>query len=88
MDFQIKNKLTMKTEIGFFQDGTGAKSANRLIFVIGSIFTMGMCIYFAATGNSPAMVLAYLAGSQGSFTAMKLGQKSMETKEVIPETNK
>jgi hypothetical protein len=70
----------MKATIGFFQEKAGENSATRLIFVIGSIWAMGMSVYFAVHGTDPAVILAFFAGTEGSMAGLKLGQKAMEKK--------
>lgn len=65
---------------GFFQESPGQNSATRLIFVIGSIWAMGMSVYFAFNGTEPATILAFFAGAEGSMAGLKLGQKVMEGK--------
>lgn len=70
----------MKGNTGIFQESDGVQSSTRLIFVIGSIWAMAMSTYFAIHGTEPAVILAFFAGTEGSLTGLKLGQKIMENK--------
>jgi len=67
-------------KIGFLQEEEGVFSVNRLIFMVGSFWTMALVTYFALTGSSTGEVLAVFAGMQGTLIGLKLGQKAMETK--------
>ena len=73
----------MKATTGFFQEKAGENSATRLIFVIGSIWTMGMCIYFALHGTEPAVILAFFAGSSPQLITNCINKKRRMGKKRI-----
>lgn len=70
----------MKATTGFFQEKEGQNSATRLIFVLGSLWTMIMGSFFAIQGTEAPIVLMFMSGSQATFGGIKLGQKIMENK--------
>jgi len=73
----------MKT--GFLEESGGNKSANRLVFVVGSFWNFLLCSYFALQSVDPTTILAVFAGIEGALTGLKLGQKVMEKKQLKTE---
>jgi len=69
-------------KIGFLEEAEGVKSASRLIFVIGSIWNMLLCTYLILKDVDSTAMLAVFGTLQGVFTAIKLGQKAMEKRDV------
>lgn len=67
--------------MGFLTEPSGTNSAARLIFVIGSIWTMLLCTYFAVFTDitSTALVIMFSA-METVWVGLKLGQKPMEQK--------
>jgi len=68
-------------KLGFFTDANGEHSSTRLIFVIGSVWNMGLCSYLVIFGEIGAGALvATFSAIEGVWVGLKLGQKPMETK--------
>jgi len=65
---------------GFFKEDNGNLSSNRLVFVIGSVWTMSLCTYLAIHGIEPGALVATFSALQGVFVGLKLGQKPLEKK--------
>ncbi len=66
--------------MGFLKETTGGLSSNRLIFMIGSIWTMATTTLLLFMDVDIPMVIAYFSALQGVWVALKLGQKPMENK--------
>jgi len=67
--------------MGFLTEPTGSDSAARLIFVIGSIWTMMLCTYFAIfTDITPTALVIMFSAMETVWVGLKLGQKPMEQK--------
>jgi alkyl hydroperoxide reductase subunit AhpC len=67
---------------GFFEEAPQQKSANRLVFIVGSFWVMAFCSYLAvASKGNPAEVLSVYVALQGVLTGGKLVQKNMEKNE-------
>jgi len=54
------------------------KSSTRLVFVVGSFWAMAITTYLAFESISPAVLLAFYSGIQGTLIGLKLGQKQQE----------
>ena len=70
----------MDKKSGFFKEEGGSFSSARLIFAIGSVWTMALCSYLAFNGAEPGALVATFSALQGVFVGLKLGQKPMEAK--------
>ena len=71
----------MDARIGFLKGADGGYSSTRLIFVIGSIWNMGLCSYLVIFGDIGAGALvATFSAIEGVWVGLKLGQKPMEEK--------
>ena len=68
----------MADKIGFMSENSGQKSMTRIIFMVGSVWSMGLTTYLAMTGTEPGVLLAVFGTLQGSYIGLKLGQKPME----------
>ena len=67
--------------MGFLTEPSGNNSAARLIFVIGSIWTMLLCTYFAIFSEITATALVIMFSAMETvWIGLKLGQKPMESK--------
>lgn len=69
-------------KIKFLQEAPNKNSANRLIFVLGSFWNMGMttALAFAFDGITTAGLLAFFTGVQSVFVGLKVLQKPNENK--------
>ena len=68
-------------EVGFLKSADGEYSSTRLIFVIGSVWNMGLCTYLVIFGEIGAGALvATFSAIEGVWVGLKLGQKPMENK--------
>lgn len=68
-------------EVGFLKGADGGYSSTRLIFVIGSVWNMGLCSYLVIFGDIGAGALvATFSAIEGVWVGLKLGQKPMEEK--------
>ena len=63
---------------GFLKDGDGGFSSTRLIFVIGSVWAMGITTYLATRGVDIPVLIAFFSAVEGVWVGLKLGQKPME----------
>lgn len=72
----------MKTALSkiflFFCEDDGRPSSQRLIFVIGSLYTMFMGWWVYSVTKDFAATIAVVTALSGVFGAQKLIQKSME----------
>jgi hypothetical protein len=68
--------------IGFLSESDGGKSSARLIFVIGSVWTMGVTTYLATKGVDVPVLIAFFSAVEGVWIGLKLGQKPMENKKT------
>jgi hypothetical protein len=67
--------------MGFLKESNGTDSAARLIFVIGSIWTMLLCTYFAVFSEiQPTTLVIMFSSMEAVWIGLKLGQKPMEQK--------
>ena len=66
--------------MGFLSESTGVSSAARLIFVIGSVWTMLLCSFFAIKGIEPVTLVIVFSSMEAVWIGLKLGQKPMEQK--------
>lgn len=67
--------------MGFTKDEKGNDSSARLIFIIGSIWAMGMTSALAFYTKLPiGELIAFYGSIQGILIGLKLGQKPMEDK--------
>jgi hypothetical protein len=72
----------MNMNVGFLKGADGGYSSTRLIFVIGSVWNMGLCTYLVIAGEiSPGALVATFSAIEGVWVGLKLGQKPMENKE-------
>jgi hypothetical protein len=78
----------METEnkIKFFTDESGGQSSTRLIFVIGSVWSMGLTTFLAVRGIDIPVLIAFFSAVQGVWVGLKLGQKPMERKKNEAKT--
>ena len=73
----------MKTN--FWDEAPGIRSANRLIFIIGSIWNFAIITFLAIKLLPEAKIsvgdlIALFSAIQGILVGLKLGQKAMEPK--------
>jgi hypothetical protein len=68
----------METKLGFLREVGGGYSSTRLIFVIGSIWAMGLTTYMAIKEASVPSLIALFSALEGVWVGLKLGQKPME----------
>jgi hypothetical protein len=66
--------------MGYLQEPNGSNSAARLIFVIGSIWTMLVCSFLVWKEIEPLTLIAVFSAMEGVWIGLKLGQKPMEQK--------
>ena len=67
--------------MGFLTEANGRDSSARLIFVIGSIWTMMLVTYFAIfTDTTPTTLIIVFSSTEAVWVGLKLGQKPMEQK--------
>lgn len=66
--------------MGFLTESNGRNSAARLIFIIGSIWTMFICSFLVFKETDPVTVIAVFSALEGVWIGLKLGQKPMEQK--------
>lgn len=62
----------------FFKERNGQSSSTRLIFFIGSFWTMAITTYLAVAGETTGSLIAFFSAVMGVFVGLKLGQKPME----------
>ena len=67
---------------GFLSTPDGGRSSTRLIFVIGSAWTMGITTYLAIQGVDVPVLIAFFSAIEGVWVGLKLGQKPMENKKT------
>jgi hypothetical protein len=70
----------MEQKVGFLQAHDGGKSSTRLIFVIGSVWAMGLTTFLAVQGIEVPVLIAFFSAIEGVWIGLKLGQKPMEGK--------
>lgn len=70
----------MDKKLGFLKEEGGTFSSTRLVFVIGSVWNMGLCTYLVLNGIEAGALVATFSALQGVFVGLKLGQKPMEGK--------
>lgn len=66
--------------MGFLKEASGGHSSARLIFIIGSIWTMLITSYLAIKDVDIPVLIAFFTAVEGVWVALKLGQKPMEQK--------
>jgi len=66
--------------MGFLRETSGGYSSNRLIFIIGSIWTMAITTFLVTSEVDTTTVIAFFAAVEGVWVGLKLGQKQMEQK--------
>ena len=66
--------------MSFLREATGGFSSARLIFIIGSIWTMGITTYLAMQDIEIPVLIAFFSAVEGVWVGLKLGQKPMEQK--------
>jgi hypothetical protein len=66
--------------MGFLKEATGGYSSNRLIFIIGSLWTMAITTFLVTSDVETTTVIAFFAAVEGVWVGLKLGQKQMEQK--------
>jgi len=72
----------IKKSARFLSEATGGFSSARLIFIIGSIWTMGMTTLLAIQGAEPMLLVAFFGPTEAVWVGLKLGQKPMEEKKT------
>ena len=71
----------MEDKQGYLKEENGQRSSMRLIFIIGSLWSMAFTTFLALGDKvEPGILVAVFGSLQGTYIAMKLGQKPMETK--------
>jgi hypothetical protein len=68
----------MAEKIGLLNENNGQKSMTRVVFLLGSIWAMALTTFLAITGTEPGILIAVFGSLQGTYVALKLGQKPME----------
>ena len=76
--------MNMQTILGFFKEGGGDLSSQRLVFVIGSLYAMSMGAWVFAATHDYVALLATVPALAGVFAAGKVIQKPMEKKQDNP----
>jgi len=67
--------------MGYLKEENGRSSSTRLMFFIGSAWTMLICSYLVVIKDiTPASLIATFTAMQGVWIGLKLGQKPMEQK--------
>lgn len=64
--------------MGFLKEASGGYSSARLIFIIGSAWSMAMTSYLAVQGTDVPTLIAFFTAVEAVWVALKLGQKPME----------
>ena len=73
----------------FFEEDNGRFSSMRLVFIIGTAWSMFMTTYLVIGSEAdPTTALAFFSAVEGVFAGFKLGQKPMEIKEDTVKTEK
>lgn len=62
----------------FLKENNGQSSSTRLIFFVGSMWTMAITTYLTFKGSPIGELIAFFSAVMGVFGAIKLGQKTME----------
>ena len=68
----------MENKMGFLREAGGGYSSTRLVFIIGSVWNMGLCSYLAFNGADIPGLIALFSAIEGVLIGLKLGQKPME----------
>lgn len=72
--------------VKFWEEEAGQQSSTRLIFLIGSVWLMGITTYMATKPNASAMELAaFFTGIFVVLAGSKLVQKGQEAKPDLPK---
>jgi hypothetical protein len=66
--------------MALLREPNGEFSSARLIFIIGSIWTMLMTTYLAWQGATHLELVAFFGPVEAVWVGLKLGQKPMEQK--------
>lgn len=74
----------MNDKKGYLKEDNGMKSSMRLIFIVGSLWSMAFTTMLALSGMDSGILIAVFGSMQGTYIAMKLGQKPMEQKTPKP----
>jgi hypothetical protein len=82
LPLSLKEKVmgTEKGIVGFLSTSDGGRSSTRLIFVIGSVWAMGLTTFLAVQGIEVPVLIAFFSAVEGVWIGLKLGQKPMENK--------
>lgn len=73
--------FTQDNNMEFFKEENGRDSSARLIFIIGMIWSMLFTTILTFVAQlEVTSIIALFSANSGVFIALKLGQKSMETK--------
>ena len=72
--------MSNEKQMRFFTDESGGQSSTRLIFVIGSVWTMGVTTFLATQGVEIPVLIAFFSAVEGIWVGLKLGQKPIEKK--------
>lgn len=68
----------MADKIGFLREDNGNVSSARIVFMVGSLWTMGITSYLATQGVDVPVLIAFFSAVEGVWVGLKLGQKPME----------
>lgn len=69
---------TEKPKTGFLEESAGVKSSNRIVFVLGSLYAMGMGAWIYAVTKDWVGMLTVVTTIAATFGAQKLVQKKIE----------
>lgn len=68
-------------KVNFFQEAEGEYSATRLVFIIGSFYSMGMAAWIFASTKDAITAVGFLTASFTVFGIQKHAGKMEETKQ-------
>lgn len=72
--------------VNFWEESEGEQSSTRLVFLVGSVWLMGITTYMATKPNASAMELAaFFTGIFVVLAGSKLVQKAQEAKPDLPK---
>ena len=74
----------MNKLMSFFEESPGSLSSNRLIFIVGSFYSMLMGAWIFYETKDFASSLAFVTSVSGVYAGSKLIQKNTESKSTTP----